>query len=493
MGVLDLVRYEEVKEYLLKRREQLEKDAVSGEDGLVSFFPGRFWPVLGDLSTAVENSLDDCGVESLNPMIDDLMWSRILKTPYCKGANVEIYDRKGLPPFPNRNTAWDGTLKGLNRVGRPGGEGEFLRPSGEYITDLTAIRGGDSVLNAAHDLAHTRSLMSDDGKKMPLRFLETLAEICMASRYSDSIDMWVPAPGDIAYRNRPDDRSWFRRNHVKVVVSTNIRKPWVEVPVAELLRERTQVVVLAGIHLEPQPWSTREGNPDSEDESWLEMNRWSCMPSIICLSGWIGVDELMKGPLVVPYRNAGKEDVCVTAPVTALHPMGIFDGLVLMSDRNGINAPGAIDISRLLHMKLAGSGCVPPLPCKECMKLNMAANGAPTRPAVKRPPERKDRRKSDKLDEAEQVWAEYDAKVEKIYRVVDKAREFWDVRFGNGLKDRKERRRNARKVADLQAKMKSCQSRVDRYEKNMEYTKAEFEREALSELRKELRELLETP
>lgn len=487
--------YASVRNYLLVRHNEIEKSTFTPKEGeMVSYFPNKYWPGMADLVQSISDDEDDCAVASMNPLIDDLMWDGILKTPYCRGATIPIYDRRNLPAFPTRNIEWDETLKGLNHVGRPGGEGEFLRPEGKHIVDLVKSPKGNAILEKAHALAHLRALKEDDGKKMPARFLETLAELCLVLKYEQRggrMDLWVPTPLEIAGGKRHDE-SWFEQNGVKVVVSTNIRRPWIEVPVRELLKERAHVVVLAGIHLEPQPWSAREGNPDASDESWLELNRWSCMPSIVCFSGWIGMDELMKAPLVLPYRNSGKEDVCVTMPVTALHPMWVFEGLVALSRPTLLSRYGLSAAYRFVGQDWMGEECAPPLPCRECLKLNMAANGAPTRPMVKRPPEDKATkgRRARKLDEAEQAWADYDAKVDKIYKVVDKARAFWDTRFGKGAKARKEQRRKAKKVADLQGKIQRCQARIAKCEKDMAYIKAEYERDILKELRKELMELL---
>ena len=494
--------YAPVRDYLLTRHNEIEKFTFTPKEGeMFSYFPNKYWPGMADLVWEPEEI--DCGGSSINPLDNEGAWAHVFKTPYCRGATVPIYDRRNLPAFPTRNIEWDETLKGLNHVGRPGGEGEFLRPEGEYIHDLVKDPKGNIILETAHSIAHLRALKEDNGKRMPVRFLETLAELCLGIRWSRKWDkaatVSIPTPEQIAGFVEETPEPWFEKNRVKVVVSTNIRRPWIEIPVKELLKERCTAVVLVGIHLEPQPWSTREGNPDTSDESWLEMNRWSCMPSIVCFSGWVGIEELLKAPLILPYRNSGKEDVCVTMPVTALHPMWVFDGLACY------NLPGYGGFSTsavnyglrpaewaLGDMSFRGRDCVPPLPCKDCLKLNMAANGAPTRPMVKRPPEDKATkgRRARKLDEAEQAWADYDTKVEKIYKVVDKAREFWDTRFGKGAKARKEQRRNAKKVADLQGKIQRCQARIAKCEKDMAYIKAEYERDILKELRKELMELL---
>lgn len=488
----------EFTEWLVDRDRRFWASTVPRE-GMLSYFPTKRWP---GASAVWFEPMPRGGTDETvcNPLKEQLlMWRRVMDYPYCKGPKVPILTRKdlGQVQLPNVNTDWDEILKCLNHVGRPGGEGEFLRPKGQWIHDLVKDPDGYTILEAAHAIAHLRAMVAGEKgvDRIKTGFLECLVELTIALKYG--LTIWVPTPEQISGELDPAKReqSWFEMHGVKIAVSVNMRKPWLITPAIDLLAYRASVVVLAGVHLEPQPWSAREDNPNEKDESWLEMNRWSCMPSLISLSGWKAIDELMKAPLVLPYRNSGKEDVCVAMPVTALDPMSVFDKLVDGTRRTDMDSfDGIVPAEWLLDTEYVRrlTRCIPPFPCKDCLRLNNMASGAPTRPALKRPSvkDRMYRRKGDKMDEADKEWEAYDAKVDKIIKVVDKACEFHDVRFGFGLKARKERKRNAKKAAELLDRISKEEDLIEGLNKKMEYSRASHERLLLYDYRTELANML---
>ena len=387
-------------------------------------------------------------------------WLYMFGVPYSAGP-AKTVTMKSLPQFKNRNEDWDTILNGLNRVGRPSGEGEFLRPVGPWVYDLTREPHGYRLLEAAHVLAHARALAARKTvQDMRYRgFLETLSELVIARRYRMTVK--VPTEEEIVSGRRSGGLSMFEDCGVRPVVSTNLRKPWLVAGMQNgcITLFRDSIAVLVGIHLEPQPWSAREDNPNSEDESWLEMNRWSCMPSIVSISGWIGVDELSKAPVV--SRTAG-QDISTGSfamPVTALDGPSSLDCLLCKAimpedPENGIvQVDSFMEGDWLQRLKRI----VAPLPCRECLRLNLSAEGAPTRPAHRRP-NPSDRRPN---PEAVKEWAEYDAKIDKIFEIVRKASDFFFCRFDKGgRKVLKERRKNAKFVSDALSRIASNERRA---------------------------------
>ena len=464
--------------FMERRSERVSKlyESLLSMEGMTACFPTKWWP-----------NADIPEFEPLHPEVCtdvDKMWRYALTAPYCQGSIVKIFDRKSVPAMESVNTDWESILQGLNHVGRPSGGGEFMRPTGRWTMDLVNTPDGYRILEAAHALHHMRELACD----RPDGFLECLAEIAFAKRYG--VTFWCPTGEDI--RNRFDGSykhagSWFDSEGARMVVSTNIRKPWLSVGAVGqggLEFGRTRVAILSGIHLEPQPWSTREDNPNDADETWLEMNRWSCLPSIVTLCGWMFVDELLKMPLVGRYGDSSRGDVMFTCPVTRLDGPSTIDEY--MSERfvQEDNDRGIWKLGSFMEHRLPViERCIPPFPCMDCFRLNMASEGAPTRPMHARP------EKGSGDAEADAEWKAYDDKVAKIVRVVEKACAFHDIRFkyktGGGA-ERRSRKSKWRKLKGLSERIDSSLRRVERAYAKSFYSKAEAEMEAIDAMLEEM-------
>lgn len=496
------MNHDELMEFLDARAERVRgmNKKFIGYTGPESYFPSVWWPGWSWDGWSLPKDCDAWPQATRFSLTDpDWVWSHIMLTPYCLGATVPVLDRKEIPPLPNVNTDWDAILGCLNNVGRPSGSGEFRRPEGPFVLDLVKAPNGRKLLEAAHAVAHARA-MAEGEVSGHGGFLEALAEMFLAMRWH--VTFHCPTLGEILGDDRSrGDEGAFGWHGIKVVTSTRPRKPWLTMPAVGPEGPRVGrdcIAVLVGVHLEAEPWATREGNPNTEDETWLEMNRWSCMPSLLCLSGWKGMDEMMKAPLVLPYRNSGKEDVCATMPVTALDPPSALDALVAQQSSVSVRcANPALGVwfvedfleSRWLKALLS---VTPPLPCRDCLRLNMASPGAPTRPATRRPDMSKVKgRRTQSLDEAEREWSEYDAKVDRIFKVVDKACRFHDMRFGYGLKFRKLRSARSKKVAELLERIASCRKRMYRLAADSEYTRSADEAIKVAALKKEIAGMLE--
>jgi len=407
------------------------------------------------------------------------LWDHVFGCPYSKGQ-IRVVTRKSIPAFADVNPDWKSISSSLNRVGRPSGDGEFLRPVGKWIKDLVADDNGYMLLEAAHVLAHARSMACRCGMAYGNGFLECLAEMAIADRYG--LTVWCPSPDEIVY-GKPCRRSDVESIGIKAVVSTNIRKPWLSTRIGQngMRPYIDTIAVLVGVHLEPQPWSAREGNPNENDRSWLEMNRWSCMPSLLSISGWMAADELCKAPLVGRNDDSSWHSANFMVPASAMDGPSSLDLYVpcidLATHEHGMTVDKFISSDLFAGMK----SFTPPLPCRECLRLNMSAEGAPTRPVHKRPDP------DDKRQNAEAVkeWAEYDAKIDKIFDVVKKASDFHFCRFNEGgRKILKERRKNAKFVSETLGKLKS-------YDKRARSLASKGFTDKASEIRKKSREAME--
>ena len=466
-------------DFFRKRSERLLLGARSAIEASLHHLPASRLPWL---------SAGRPRMPSMNPVRDVRgMWDWIRAVPYCPGPSVPVLDRRMLPQFPNANRDWEGIAAGLNRVGRPSGGGEFMRPSGKWVLDLVSDRDGSRILEAAHALAHARRLASSGLVRSGL--VECVAELAFCRMFGLSFS--CPTVDDIsagAVRRGGD----VGRLGIRFSVTTDMRHPWMTVPANGAsdpdgpVQDVDSMVVLCGVHLEPQPWSAREGNPDSGDETWLEMNRWSCMPSIVSVCGFAFMDEVHQAPLVGRWRSSGLEDCCFTMPVAAMHGPSSLDGVLALCAGNG---PGSRDGGEFTVDGFLKSGLLagllkitPPFPCRDCLSLNMSSDGAPTRPSCRRPSERDGRAwKGHKAEAtpAEAEWAEYDAKVDKIVRVVEKACEFHDRRFKygtNGKRIRRKRRSNAAKAARLLAMARAALRREEGLVRKAMYAKATDER-----------------
>lgn len=472
---------------------EMSKTKVPSLGEVCSHFPDMYWSNTYT-KYKYDKSYDYCNQSNIavNPLLDKTkVWNHVLACPYSRSSTIPIYYGKDKIQQPKVcNKEWDEILVGLNHVGRPSGEGEFLRPEGKYLMDLTKEQNGYQILEAAHVIAHARALANRNTERMQIGFLECLAEVFL-SKYL-SLPIYIPTLEDIS-NGEYNSKSLFTDLGIKVVVSTAFRNPWLTMnAVGEKgpIPFKTTAAVLVNIHLEPQPYSAREDNPNSEDKSWLEMNRWSCMPSILNIAGWKSMDELMKAPLVYPFANSSKDDVCVKLPVSALDEPSTFIEVV-NNARESIKdtAQGWLidDFMSSKEFKRLKNG-TPPFPCKECLKLNMASDGAPTKPLSKRPNVEKNKKPT---TDAEKEWAEYDKKIDKIIEVVKKSCSFYYKRFcGESGKTLKLRQRNYKKLVEILEKIKKSKAKREKLVKKLEYTKAMHESEKIKELSFEITSII---
>lgn len=460
------------REYLEARRERLAKITslrVPKPGGLCSFAfdrPSR-------IETDETRLLSLCRDPLARANGRWCQWYHATVVPHSLSPAIQPVTRKAFPSVENTNSEWDSILRGLNHVGRPSGDGPAFRPEGEHVIDLTAVAGGYDIVDAAHVLTHLQAI-ENPSSVTRTSFLDNVAKMVVALRFGLSIR--VPTFNG---RDKPDD---FERYGILVLSSVNIRRPWLSVPVSSLVPFKTLCAVLVGIQLEPHPFSARSDNPNDEDKSWLELNRWSELPTVTCLCGWKCVDELSKAPVTVPFDGAGRDKWQFTLPVTGLDRPSEFGnfvkdvmGSVGPSYRDG--SAGVWDVEEWISSDeyARARSCTPPLPCKECMRLNLSAEGAPVRPAHPRPDKMpKKGTPKHRMTLAEREWSDYDEHIGKIFDIVEKATEFHESRT-KGIDARKERRKRRSSYAKaMRLVQSSCgkSNRASAMRRKGEITKA---------------------
>lgn len=444
-------------EILDKRRTRISESSsnrvVSGDETpyCVSIPPGCHLPVGIDgnrIRSLCRLWTDGAKLENiaLDPCHEvDKVWDHVFGCPYSR-TPIKVVPRKSLPGYQLVNEDWDKILAGLNHVGRPSGDGELMRPVGKWVTDLTKMNNGFSFVEAAHALAHARSTFLRNSAYLKSGFLDCLAEMEFSSRYG--LTFHCPTKDEIMTGRRSTGLSDIERLGIRVMTSTNMRKPWLLTRIGcdGVKPYQDAIVVLYGVHIEPQPWSTRTDNPNDDDESWLEMNRWSCMPSILSICGWAGVDEVCKAPLAGYSEQVAPDKARFALPAAAMDGPSSLDAYM-----SSLNSEGANEGSWKTEAFL-GSGWLckltdvtPPFPCLDCLRINHSADGAPEKPSATRP-----ENLSRERPEVRKSWEEYDKSMNKLVSVLKTACEFHYRRFvyeKDGKRRLKTRARNAKKLS----------------------------------------------
>ena len=147
----------------------------------------------------------------------------------------------------------------------------------------------------------------------------------------------------------------------------------------------------------------------------MEVNRWSCSPTMVSIAGWELADVVMRQqPSAVDAWS--QPEFVVAAP--ALMP---WDSLpAYIEAAKAARGEAVADNVRYWHVmdwleskamrELVASS--PPIPCRECLRLNMRAEGAPGRPQS-RPPKEKPNRKSQYLTREEREWLDWDERIDQ--------------------------------------------------------------------------------
>lgn len=390
-------------------------------------------------------------------------WELISMTPHSVGSDeTRVIDRKACPTLKHTNDGWGAVLRGMSRVGRPdGSEGSMQRPRGEWIMDLVGRDDGWRILEAAHALSHSNG--------RPLA--DNVARIHLCS------ELGLPILADGS--DGPE------RLGISVSVSTDARRPTGMVPVSGL-GSGTELVVFAGVHIEPHPKSYEDS------DEWLEVNRWSCEPSVSCIAGFEYPSFVAKSPIVSRYPGSSRNPLYMV-PVPCMLPSRSLGVAVAALVRSLVVRGGMPE--RLVFLdEWIGSpefrtllATTPPLPCRDCLRLNTQAENHPMRPKSRRPDSMRNA-----PEEVRREWEEYEGMMERIFRIADRAACYAEGRVvGHGFAKRSRRARRAayNKRVELERRIASMDRRASRLMEKGNIDKAAEHASRADELRRRLEEL----
>lgn len=369
------------------------------------------------------------------------VWDAAVGIPAVTIRGRSTYHTNNVPVPRNINDTWQNrTMIDLSRIGRATPESEYRRPVGDWLLDVVTHRNGWRLLELAHMLAH----VAEDTELLSRRerpytygqncslFHMFLFKAFMCLKFGLPID--VRMDGD-----DPDTNDMFDRYGIVASISTKLREPMILVPSIGrgCLRPGRDICVVSGtVHIEPTPHSAATGSG-----KWLEMNRWSCEPTITAFAGWELADFVVHSPLVV---QNGQTVPAYALPAQAMLKSDDFHYFLECAESSRGKCVPDGDRYRLVDEYLESDDfrsallSSPPLPCKRCFMLNMQSAGSPSRPRCERPNRRHS--KDETPSESEREWIEWNEKMDKIFKTVEKATRFMELRDSGALAARKARK-----------------------------------------------------
>jgi hypothetical protein len=412
------------------------------------------------------------------------IWDSAIGVPANKVRGDTIISQKALVATKTTNREWEtNTIPALSRVGYLAGDNKFLRPKGNYITDLMYSPIGWKILEGAHILAHRLQEQEYTASKSSKyvygsnasTMIDFIVKICAAIEYN--------LPIDVVMSETPNEESMdgFNRYGIALNTSAQFRSPILSLPATGngVIEPDTTIAVLCGsVHIEPHPHSL-----DLNQESWKEINRWSCEPSMCVLAGWEFIDVVMHQPLVSTWWT---DTVQYSMQPMSLKEMKDFNALLELAKTergeaiaDNIRYWNPLDWFESNNFQQALM-LTPTLPCKDCMRLNMKAEGAPERPRCKMP----DKDSSPNSQEVKE-WEEWDNKIQKVLGITETAVLFYEARkvgMTKAKKQRKERNKNHKN------RIKTL-NKIDRLTKACEKLYADGRISKLNETLKEIEDL----
>lgn len=425
------------------------------------------------------------------------IWDTAIGLPALRCRGNSVYTMKNVPGTRNVNTEWtENTLPSLNRVGRISEGGDFIRPSGNHIFDLMSSEYGWKMLECAHMLAHKAGDVVEASKSKSPYVYGSLNKLLVTYLFKLSVCMEYGMPIDIDMSDDDKDTNdMFDRYGIIPSVSTQLRAPSLSIECATsnmLIPDKSVCVLVGGVHIEPHPYSVTMNK-----DKWLEINKWSCAPTIVVDAGWELVDVISHMPLASSNPMNGKLPICYSMPTVSLNGMNLFDKFLecAKSERGECKADNirywnVIDYldSEKFYSDLMAS---PVWPCNKCIRMNMKSEGSPMRPRSDRPD--KKLTKETALSESEKEWLEWDEKMEKIIGCVEKATVFYEGRILGSTKAkkiRKTRMKNYRKKIKLLKRLDVLCGKIEKKIKDGRITEATILQEEQEDIKHEIEENL---
>lgn len=374
-----------------------------------------------------------------------------------------------VPGFRKTNTTWlNETMQSFYRIGTLVDGATVRRPASPAVVDLMSNPWGWKLLEAAHALAHrteVQRIFRPQGMGLYGSLtVNWVAKLCTAIQYNLPVDVsgnLPPSTVDEAVKSGDG----FYRYGISLCDSNSFHSPFIRVPCIGKrapVPDRDVAFLAVGVYIEPHPRGFSEGTG-----RWMEVNRWSCSPTMVSIAGWELVDVVMRQQPSVGYPGS-KPEFVVAAP--ALMPYDSL-GEFIESAKEARGAASA-DGDRYWHVLdwLDSRQCKdlvassPTLPCKDCLRLNMHAEGAPGKPQS-RPPKERINPKSKYLTREQREWLDWDMRLDKVFGIIEKAVIYYESRlYGHteATRRRRERRHSATMRKAIMRKLETLNNKAQK-------------------------------
>lgn len=376
------------------------------------------------------------------------LWERAAApTPWTEFRTMSA---QRVPAFRKTNATWlNETVPAFYRVGTVK-EGVVLRrPQNPALVDLMSERWGWRLLEAAHALAH-RAEVQQRFKPQGYGLYGSLtinwvARLAVALRYGLPVDVsGEPAPPTAEKASRSNDGLY--RYGISLCDSNSFHAPFLRVPCIGRnapVPDRDVCFLAVGVYIEPHPKGFTDGTG-----KWMEVNRWSCSPTMVSFAGWELADTVFRQQPSAVVDGWSTPEYVIAAP--ALMPYDTLPEYISAAQAaRGVAQADNIRYWQVqdwlssdnMRQLVAES---PPLPCRDCLRLNMRAEGAPGRPQCS-PPKEKPKKDSAYLTREEREWLDWDSRIDQVFDMVEKAVVYYEARLWGATEAK--RRRRARKHA----------------------------------------------
>jgi len=446
---------------------------IDAIDDNVSVNTRKRWRTVNAADLVHENPFKDSEYVPGWPCV----WDACIGIPAVKMRGNTVYLQKNLPVVRTINDTWQNkTMIDLSRIGRMTPTSEYVRPKGAWLLDYMTDDDGWKLLELAHMLAHRaedpeviarRTKPYTYGQNGSL-FQLFVFKVFMCRKFGLPIDV------DMSCEDA-ETQDMFDKYGIVASVNTKLRDPVLKIPASGqgcLVPGKDICVVSGSVHIEPTPHSAAVGT-----DRWLEMNRWSCEPTIVAFAGWELVDVVTHAPLVSAVPGG--------RPYYALQPCALqcsdsFCHFIASAEEvRGKCIPDSKRywlVDEYIKSEEFSKALMesPPIPCKRCFQLNMMSDGSPMKPKSEKPDKKA---KKGELPTAAQIeWNEWNDKIEKIFGTCEKAARFMDLREHGALAATRNRRSRTRtynrKVNNLK-RARYLAGRVEKLKKGGYLQKAE--------------------
>ena len=396
------------------------------------------------------------------------VWDAAVGIPSPVGRPARTLKIGEVPILRNCNRYWNANLtRALGRVGALGPSGAWLRPSDPFILDLVTHPQGWKIREAIHALGHLtgdtrpREHRSDlvYAGRTGFREQQFLAQIAVCLAYGLPFDTWMLEEG---HKGEPD----IFQYGLEVKSSSNFRNPVLLLPCCspEAARpDETVALVSVGIYIEPHPAALTQGT-----DRWQEINRFCCTPTAAVIAGWECIDVVTHQAICAARPGTENELLCYGMAPQDLQGADTLPALLAQA----IQARGLprVDNQRYWYVDEwleskafeALLDRTPPVPCLDCMRFNMRAEGAPRRP-FSEPPEKPLTRQEHQevllgkrqLSPEDQEWFDWEIQLTKARDLIESAVVFYETTLTKNRRQvrlRRMRRRanHKRKLKDLE-------------------------------------------